>query len=839
MQTDDPSRPFLFSGTCLMSVSTPELQLAEEFVQYTNCTIFLTGKAGTGKTTFLQAIKKQSHKRLVITAPTGVAAINAGGVTLHSFFQMPFGPFIPGSEAHTSQHRFSKEKKNIIKSLDLLIIDEISMVRADLLDGVDSVLRRYRGSELPFGGVQLLMIGDLHQLAPVVKGAEWQLLCNYYDSPYFFSSTALRRLEMLPIELVHIFRQSESHFIELLNRVRDNRLDAPSLDRINTRYLPDFAPEDGAGYITLCTHNSRADAINRNKLSELQGRLCSFAAELDGDFPEHTYPVAASLELKNGAQVMFARNDTGPDKRYFNGKIGKIISIFEDMIEVQCPGEPGTIEVGQTTWENIEYTVNQETAEISQKIIGTFKQYPLKPAWAITIHKSQGLTFDKAIIDAQAAFAPGQVYVALSRCRTFEGMVLSSPLINSAVKTDPVVQRFMAEAEAQIPTAEKLALEKGRYQRILLLECFDFQKLQQYLGRLAGLLRGNASTLQLQANTDIGEIQHLTVETICTVGENFKWQLQSLFNEGCLPADDPVILDRLAKASIYFQGKLDAILVPFLDSLTVETDNKEIRKRITDAIKQLRQEVGVKMAAVQSCADGFSPPQYLRALSAAAIKADQQPHKPTGVSFSEADVGHPELFQNLREWRSNKARTNGVPNFQILHQKTLVQIAVHLPDTLTALKSIKGIGKRLAEKYGEELVALVVNYRQNHDIQTVILPQPLPNGPLGEPQSSTGTKADSKKLSLELAVQGLTIEQIAEQRGLTVQTIEGHLAFWIKKGELAINEFVAADKRRDIEEKIAVMPQTSLKALKTALGEEYSYGEINLVLAHLQQGESL
>ncbi len=818
-----------------MSVSNPELQLAEEFVQHTNCTIFLTGKAGTGKTTFLHRIKQQSHKRLVITAPTGVAAINAGGVTLHSFFQMPFGPFIPGSEAHTSQHRFSKVKKNIIKSLDLLIIDEISMVRADLLDGVDSVLRRYRGSDLPFGGVQLLMIGDLHQLAPVVKETEWQLLRSYYDSPYFFSSTALRRLEMLPIELVHIYRQSDSHFIELLNRVRDNRLDAPTLEQINSRYLPDFSPEEDAGYITLCTHNSRADAINRNKLSALQGRVRSFAAELDGDFPEHTYPVASSLELKTGAQVMFARNDTGTDKRYFNGKIGKITAIFEDMIEVQCPDEPGTIEVGQATWENIEYTVNQETAEISQKIIGTFKQYPLKPAWAITIHKSQGLTFDKAIIDAQAAFAPGQVYVALSRCRTFEGMVLSSPLMPSSVKSDATVQRFMAEACAQVPTAEKLALEKGRYQRILLLECFDFQSLQRHLGRLTGLLRGNASIIQVQAGADIGEVQQQTVEAICTVGENFKRQLQSLFTESAMPADDPVILERLTKASAYFRGKFDTILVPFLDTLVVDADNKEILKRITEAIKKLREETAVKRAAVQSCADGFSPSHYLRAISAAAIKADQQPRKPASISYSEADVGHPELFQRLREWRNDKAHADGLPHFQVLHQKTLVQIAVHLPDSLAALQTIKGIGKRLTEKYGEELVALVVDYRQQHGIETVTLPQPsLPVGPLGERKAPSGKKEDSKKFSLELAEQGLSIAQIAEQRGLTVQTIEGHLAFWVKKGDLALNGLVAADKQRDIEEKIAEMPQTSLKALKIALGDAYSYGEINLVLAHLQ-----
>ena len=292
-----------------MNIPNPELRLAEEFVQQTNCNIFLTGKAGTGKTTFLHDIAKKTDKRVVVTAPTGVAAINAGGVTLHSFFQLPLGPFVPGGEAHAGQHRVRREKKNIIRSLDLLIIDEISMVRADLLDGVDSILRRYRRSELPFGGVQLLMIGDLHQLSPVVKKADWQILQQFYASPYFFSSTALGRTELIPIELKHIYRQSDQHFIELLNRVRDNKLDADTLKQLNVRYVPKFESLDKQGYITLCTHNSNADAINHARLKALTSKSRRFDAELSGDFPEQAYPTASCLELKTGAQVMFIRND--------------------------------------------------------------------------------------------------------------------------------------------------------------------------------------------------------------------------------------------------------------------------------------------------------------------------------------------------------------------------------------------------------------------------------------------------------------------------------------------------------------------------------------------------
>ncbi len=820
-----------------MIAHNPELQLAEDFVEHTNCTLFLTGKAGTGKTTFLHAIKKQTHKRLVVTAPTGVAAINAGGVTLHSFFQLPFGPFIPGSEVHTSQHRFSKEKKNIIRSLDLLVIDEISMVRADLLDGVDSILRRYRRSEQPFGGVQLLMIGDLHQLSPVVKEAEWQLLKVLYKTPYFFSSTALQQIELIPIELKHIYRQADSHFINLLNRVRNNQLDPPTLHQLNTRYIPDFSPKDEDGYITLCTHNKNADTINQAKLQTLPGRTLSFEALVDGNFPEHSYPNAANLELKTGAQVMFVRNDMSPEKLYFNGKIGTITGILDETIEVVCPGEPGTITVGPVTWENIEYSVDPETTEISQKIIGTFKQYPLKPAWAITIHKSQGLTFDKAVIDAQAAFAHGQVYVALSRCRTFEGMVLSYPLREQGVKADQAVIHFIAEAEKNPPTPEILAVAKIRYQQQLLLECFDFQKLRRHLGYLTALLRGNASVLAIQASGDIFALQQQTEATICTVGDNFKRQLLSLFRDGTSPVTNPAILERLAKAAVYFKEQFTTILSPYLATLEIETDNKEIRKKILDALKQLQEETSVKQAAIQSCEDGFSPSKYLRALSLAVIDTVQRTRKATSPTYSENDVGHPELFQRLRAWRTNKAEAQSVPAFQILHQKPLVQIAVHLPDTLAALKNIKGIGPRLAEKYGTELVAMVVDYRREHGIEEVSLPaltsvtQQLLNG--REPAKEPIRREDSKTISLEMITSGLSIPQIAEERGLTPQTIEGHLAVFIKKGELAIRGLVAEGKQRVIEQIITEHPDLSLKELKTVIGDDYSYGELNLVLAHM------
>jgi hypothetical protein len=559
-------------------------------------------------------------------------------------------------------------------------------------------------------------------------------------------------------------------------------------------------------------------------------------ALVDGNFPEHSYPNAATLELRMGAQVMFVRNDMSPEKRFFNGKIGTITGIIDETIEVVCPGEPGTITVSPVTWENIEYSVDPATTEISQKIIGTFKQYPLKPAWAITIHKSQGLTFDKAVIDAQAAFAHGQVYVALSRCRTFEGMVLSSPLREQAIKADQAVIHFVTEAEKNPPTPEMLSLAKIHYQQQLLLECFDFQQLRRHLGRLDALLRGNASVITVQASNDIFTIQQQTEANICTVGDSFKRQLQSLFSDSTAPANNPVILERLTKATVYFKEQFTTILSPYLTTLEIETDNKEIRKKILDALKHLKEETSVKQAAVQSCADGFSPSKYLRALSVAVIDSEQRPRKTTSPTYTETDVGHPELFQNLRAWRTEKAEAQNVPAFQILHQKPLVQIAVHLPDSLAELKKIKGIGARLAEKYGAELVAMVVDYRREHGIEEVFQPvlASEPQNLLSRESTKEPTRReDSKKISLEMITSGLSISQIAEERGLTTQTIEGHLAVFIKKGKLAISGLVAEGKQRIIEQIIAENPNLSLKELKTVIGGDYSYGELNLVLAHL------
>src|SRR5215468_7205366 len=454
-------------------VSNPELNLAFEYVRNTSKNIFLTGKAGTGKTTFLHQIKEENSKRMVVTAPTGVAAINAGGMTLHSFFQLPMGLHLPdASREVNSQRRFSREKIELLRTLDLLVIDEISMVRADLLDAIDDVLRRYRDDSRPFGGVQLLMIGDLHQLPPVVKPEDWELLRPHYVTPYFFGSLALRRTEMVAIELKHIFRQSDPRFIELLNKVRNNQIDAQVLETLNSRYIPGFQPDTKDAYITLTSHNASSYDLNVQRLESIPERARTFKAKISGDFPETSYPTEATLEFKKGAQVMFVRNDLSPEKRYFNGKIGKITRLAGDEIFVRCKDEREDIAVTPVEWQNIKYSIDEETKEIKEDVLGTFTQYPLKLAWSITIHKSQGLTFDRVMIDARSAFAHGQVYVALSRCRSFEGIVLSSRINPSSVKTDFVVKAYSDKTVNNPPSEAHLRQSKREYQQMLIRELF-------------------------------------------------------------------------------------------------------------------------------------------------------------------------------------------------------------------------------------------------------------------------------------------------------------------------------------------------------------------------------
>mgnify|MGYP004525565131 FL=1 len=418
-----------------------ELNVARFIVEKTDMSLFLTGKAGTGKTTFLSDVVRHTKKKCIVLAPTGIAAVNAGAMTIHSFFQFGLGPFVKGVIEPKSDFRIKKSKLELIRNLQLLIIDEVSMVRADLMDHIDVELRRIRRNSKPFGGVQLLMIGDLQQLPPIAHGGEDELLRQYYKTLYFFSSAALKSMKYSCIELKTVYRQTDGHFINILNHARECSLTNQDISDLNTRYIPDFSPKPEDGYIRLMTHNRQVDYINATEMAKLDSHPFTFEAAVTGTFPEESYPTANSLTLKKGAQVMFIKND--PERRFINGTLGEVRSIDKNCIAVRLAESGKTIEVEPMEWQNIRYQFDEETKEISSKQIGRFKQYPLKAAWAITVHKSQGLTFDKAIIDVHAAFSPGQAYVALSRCRTLEGLVLSSPVSASVFMKDKAVDAYM------------------------------------------------------------------------------------------------------------------------------------------------------------------------------------------------------------------------------------------------------------------------------------------------------------------------------------------------------------------------------------------------------------
>ncbi len=593
-----------------------QLQLAFEYIQHTGRNVFLTGKAGTGKTTFLHTMKTNSPKRMIVVAPTGVAAINAGGVTIHSFFQLPFGPRIPdmesGSDKPAGHYRFSRQKIDIIRSLDLLVIDEVSMVRADLLDGIDAVLRRFRSGARPFGGVQLLMIGDLQQLAPVVKEDEWEILRNHYQTMFFFSSQALARTSFVSIELQHIYRQSDARFIDLLAKVRENRMEEADLIVLNKRCNPALAQATPDGIITLTTHNFQAQKINEARLAALPGKEKRFEARVEGDFPPYAFPTASELVLKPGAQVMFVKNDSSHEKLFFNGKIGRLQRITEDGLIVECPGDSKPILVEPAEWKNIKYNLNETTHTIEESESGKFIQFPLKLAWAITIHKSQGLTFDKVIIDARAAFADGQVYVALSRCRSLEGLVLSTPIENRSIKSSPVVGEFTRNLEQNTPDQEQLQEAKRDYQIMLLDELFDFSRLLRCLLSCLKIANEFKTILAGVTPAFFGNIIDAVRAEITGVADKFTLQRGQIITEAADLETTPLLQERVGKAADYFLDKIEALVTGPLQALSVETDNREARQALQKALEAVLKEAGGKLYCLNACRSGIVFADFLK-----------------------------------------------------------------------------------------------------------------------------------------------------------------------------------------------------------------------------------
>lgn len=701
-----------------------QLDLAFNFLENTGTNIFLTGKAGTGKTTFLKKLKETSPKRMIVVAPTGVAAINAGGVTIHSFFQLPFGPYIPGSDLAASQNkaqsfRFGREKINIIRSLDLLVIDEVSMVRADLLDAISDMLRRFKDRSKPFGGVQLLLIGDLQQLAPVAKDEEWNLLKEHYPSAYFFDSKALAESNYLCIELTHIYRQADPAFVGLLNNIRENRFDEPTLRALNQRYIPGFKPDDRAGYITLTTHNYQAQQINNRRLEELPGRSYSFSAEIMDDFPAYSYPTDERLELKEGAQVMFVKNDTSGERRYYNGKIGKIVFINANKITVN--DEFGNdIIVERETWDNVKYTIHPETKEITESIAGSFSQYPLKTAWAITIHKSQGLTFEHAIIDASAAFSHGQVYVALSRCKTLEGLVLSSPITRNAMIHDDRIMSYTTALPERQPGEEQLRQAQQAYYLKLATELFDFNSVQQKLQYTSYAAYTHLPKLYPELSNQYPRVRDYFRSDVVEVGERFCQQLTRMIEGNDGYGRDEQVQERIRKGCSYFLDKIDTYCVPLIEASDVEIDNKEARKAFGTALTAFSEELDMKVATLKACSEGFNTIAYLSAkakanIEEAPVKAARSRTSRKSASGTEkiavsTDVLHPELYARIKQWRYNLAVEKELPPYTILQQKALIGICNTLPANEKDLLRIPGIGKKIIENYGKELLGLVSSY---------------------------------------------------------------------------------------------------------------------------------
>ncbi len=616
--------------------------LAERYVEETGVSVFLTGKAGTGKTTFLKEIVRQTSKRFAVVAPTGVAAINAGGVTIHSFFQLPLCPYLPDVKELVTEYQMPermrslrKERVKMLRTLDLLIIDEISMVRADILDAIDDILKRYRRNDRPFGGVQVLMIGDIQQLPPVVKESERPYMEQVYSTPFFFNSKVLQRLPYVTIQLEKVHRQSDRIFLDILNEVRSGMPSDAALNELNKRLNPGFVPPENERWIRLTTHNSQADSVNEAKMNALDTEEATFEAQVEGIFPENAYPAETRLRLREGAQVMFVRNDTSGEARYYNGKIATVEKVKPQLIVKDETGE--SIVVTTEKWENIRYGLNEETGEIEGIVDGTFEQVPLRPAWAVTIHKSQGLTFDHVIIDAGAAFSFGQVYVALSRCRTLGGIVLTTPITRRCTFTSEEVSAFESSREPADEVRLKLSAMSNEYFTSTLCDAFDLQRLRYLYNRVNRIYQVNLSNLYPDqadrfntvgaGNTALagllaeesGNSKESVPKTLVGIrplsdtAMKFQKQIRYIAStvHGGVAEDFPLLRERVTKACEYFHKELRP-LASFAAPLTlIEIDDKEVKKAFKSASEEFLSELRFRLTLYEAVlSDGFSTKAY-------------------------------------------------------------------------------------------------------------------------------------------------------------------------------------------------------------------------------------
>lgn len=766
----------------LNSETSNPAELAARFVNYTSKHIFLTGKAGTGKTTFLRNLIDLTHKKAVIAAPTGIAAINAAGVTIHSLFQLPFGTYLPKQPAADGSHydqqyntpksivrhlNMNAAKRKVLLDMELLIIDEVSMLRADLLDAIDMVLRYIRrNNTASFGGVQVLFIGDMHQLPPVVKGNEWNLLAEFYKSVYFFDALALQQDPPVYIELEKIYRQADQVFIDLLNNLRNNEVTAGDVALLETYYRADFKPSLEDKYITLTTHNNKADALNKQSLDELSGPSYLYKAKIEDDFSEFSYPAEQVLELKIGAQVMFIKNDPTGEQRFFNGKIATVVSLKPDLIEVQADGSREKIILEKYTWKNIKYTTDKVTGEIEEDLAGTFTQYPLKLAWAITVHKSQGLTFDKAIIDIGNAFAPGQIYVALSRLRSLDGLILTSQIGGTGIRQDQNVTSFAKNKPEVASLQQWVEQESEVFLRTYLQRCFDLSALDNYVYDHVHSYTKDIHRSAKQKHHKWAE--KLSKDLIAVRANADKFMVQI----GRLSADRTAagrsgLLERVIAAEKYFIPLITGFSENIFERMELVKQDKQVLEFLNELLEM----------------ESLFFEQMKKMKKAPALLAAVMENR----EFKRQDV--------------ERLINTGARGTRMLSVFAMED---------TSDFTVKKVGK--AGKAG------------------------------GKPKKSAKTvdkepKADTKALSLELHKAGKTLTEIAGERKMVIGTIEGHLAHYVAKQEISAKDVIGARKLDKILEAIKELKTLQMNPIRAHLGREYSFGEIKIGLAaHLAEG---
>ena len=756
--------------------SNPTAAFVEQFINQTSQSIFLTGKAGTGKTTLLRKIMASTHKNAVIVAPTGIAALNAGGVTIHSFFQLPFAGFIPefgAQPAFSESVKFetkqtllrhftmNKTRLKMIRNIDLLIIDEVSMLRADLLDAIDWTLRNIRRAHEPFGNVQVLFIGDLLQLPPVVKQEEWQILRNHYQGIFFFHAKVLQETQPLYIELSKIYRQQDQDFIQLLNQLRNNQMSSEDLQILNQYVRPDFDANKEEGYITLSTHNAKADQINAIALEALPEKLWSYAAEITGDYPKHLYPLEPTLELKLGAQVMFIKNDLSLEKNYFNGKMGKIKALSSDEILVEFLEEKKTINVEKFEWSNIRYELNAATGEVEEKTIGTFVHYPLKLAWAITVHKSQGLTFDKAVLDVSEVFAPGQAYVALSRLRTLSGLVLTQPMRMNGLSNDQQVMAYSQHKADENTLPKVLEAHTKHYLLQTLKQAFDWYELRSQWSQHEASYQALGAKSEKTKNKSWMALQNQVIQATKEPAEKFIRQLEGLFTK---PHFDRVFLkERVDAAYHYFFAQLDGVL---LSNLRKIAELSRVRKTKSYA-------------------------EELEALDEILTESILKLKK---VRLLVTAVAEGEAITKDRIWNND------------LQQYKLSKIAI-------VRQELKQVPSLLDDPDDEE-VSFVKSTKKLAKEQKV--------------------KKSTQEKTLELLEAGKEVSEIARERQLSVQTINSHFAYLIRSGQIELTDVMSPKRISELEQLFDGFEGNSLNPLKEKLGSKATWDELKLYQAWMQ-----